>query len=150
RLGAMSSRTLSEADSKQYLANSGVPFAPERVVGTVDEAVRAADELGYPVVAKLNGDAIAHKTERGLVRLDLDGPEAVEGASTELLAAARPEDGEVSVLSAPMLTGNRELIAGIATEEQFGRTVVVGIGGILTEAIGDVSIRPLPVTDRDA
>ena len=105
--------TLSEADSKALLASHGLPVAPERVVATADEAVTAAAELGHPVVVKLGGDAIAHKTERGLVRLGLGDDDAVRTAADELLAAARPEDGEVHLLVAPMVRGNRELIAGL-------------------------------------
>ena len=84
----MSNRTLSEAASKDLLAGYRVPFAPERVVTGPDAAVDAATELGFPVVVKLNGDAIAHKTERGLVRLGLADDAAVHRAATELLAAA--------------------------------------------------------------
>jgi acetyltransferase len=146
----MPARTLSEAASKELLAAHGVPFAPERVVATADDAVAAAHEVGLPVVVKLNGDAIAHKTERGLVRLALGDADAVRAAATDLLAAATADDGEVSLLVAPMLRGNRELIAGIATDEQFGRTVMVGIGGILAEAIADVAVRPIPLTAIDA
>ena len=98
---AMPARTLSEADSKALLAAHGVPFAPERVVATADEAVAAAAELGFPVVVKLCGDAIAHKTERGLVRLGLGDAAAVRAAAAELLAAATPDDGEVGLLVAP-------------------------------------------------
>jgi acetyltransferase len=146
----MSGRTLSEAHSKALLAEHGVPFAPERVAATSAEAVAAAAELGYPVVVKLNGDAIAHKTERGLVRLRLADADAVAEAAAELLAAATPDDGEVSLLVAPMLRGNRELIAGLSTDPQFGMTVVVGIGGIFAEAIADVAVRPVPITEVDA
>jgi acetyltransferase len=146
----MSSRTLSEADSKRLLAPTGVVFADERVVDTADEAVAAAAELGFPVVVKLNGDAIAHKTERGLVRLGLSDEAAVAEAAATLLAAATPDDGPVSLLVAPMLRGNRELIAGLALDPQFGMTVVVGIGGILAEAIADVSVRPVPISAADA
>ena len=91
--------TLSEADSKQLLAAHGVPVLDERTVTSADEAARAATEIGFPVVAKLCGAAIAHKTERGLVRLGLGDEAAVRAATTELLAAARPEDGEVAVLA---------------------------------------------------
>ena len=143
-------RTLSESDSKALLAVHGVPVADERVVTTAAAAASAADELGFPVVAKLCGDAIAHKTERGLVRLGLGDAAAVRGAADELLAAARPEDGEVGVLVAPMVRGNRELIAGLSRDPQFGMTVMVGIGGILAEAIADVSIRVVPIERVDA
>jgi acetate---CoA ligase (ADP-forming) subunit beta len=142
--------TLSEADSKRLLAGHGVPFPPERHVTDPDGAVAAAEELGYPVVAKLGGDAIAHKTERGLVRLGLGTPEAVRQAATELLAASRPSDGEVHVLVAPMLRGNRELIAGLHLDPQFGMTVMLGVGGILAEAVADVAFRLVPIDRQDA
>ena len=137
--------TLSERDSKTLLADFGVPIAPERLVVAASEAGAASDELGYPVVAKLNGDAIAHKTERGLVRLRLGDRAAVEAAAAELLAAATPDDGEVSVLVAPMISGNRELIAGVVRDVQFGPTVMLGLGGILAEAVADVVFRPAPL-----
>jgi acyl-CoA synthetase (NDP forming) len=146
----MSDRTLSEAASKELLASYGVPFAPERIVADPDAAVAAAEELGLPVVVKLNGDRIAHKTERGLVRLRLADPAAVRSAAADLLAAATPDDGEVSLLVAPMLSGNRELIAGISTDDQFGPTVMVGVGGILAEAVADVCVRPAPISEVDA
>lgn len=144
------SRTLSEADSKALLARYGVPVPDERVVATAAEAAAAATELGFPVVAKLCGDAIAHKTERGLVRLRLGDAAAVEGAAAELLSLASPEDGDVGVLVAPMVAGNRELIAGLHTDPQFGMTVMVGVGGVLAEAVQDVSFRLVPLTRTDA
>lgn len=144
------STTLSERDSKALLADYGVPIAPERFVHSAHEAGDASDEIGYPVVAKLNGDAIAHKTERGLVKLRLGDRAAVEAAATELLAAARPDDGDVDVLVAPMVAGNRELIAGVVRDAQFGAMVMLGVGGILAEAVADVVFRPAPVDEATA
>ncbi len=118
--------TLSEADSKALLARFGLPVLAERLADDLDGAVSAADALGYPVVAKLCGDHIAHKTERGLVRLNLGDAAAVRAAAADLLAAATVEDGDVAVLVAPMVKGNRELIAGLADDPQFGMTVMVG------------------------
>src|ERR1700760_77623 len=115
--------TLSESDSTAFLARFGVPFAPQRLVADPDAAAAAADALGYPVVAKLCGDAIAHKTERGLVRLGLRDSESVAAATAELLAPATPEDGPVAVLVASMVSGSRELIAGLSRDAQFGMTV---------------------------
>ena len=120
-------------------------MADEREVATAELAAQAAAEIGFPVVAKLCGDAIAHKTERGLVRLKLTSAQAVHEAATDLLAAARPEDGPVTVLVAPMVQGNRELIAGVVRDPQFGASVMLGIGGILAEAIADVVFRPAPL-----
>ena len=148
--GSGAHTTLSERDSKVLLAEYGVPIAAERFVATAAEAGAAADELGFPVVAKLNGDAIAHKTERGLVKLRLGDRSAVETAAADLLAAATPADGDVTVLIAPMISGNRELIAGVVRDPQFGPTVMLGVGGILAEAVADVVFRPAPVDDVTA
>lgn len=144
------SPTLSEAESKRLLAEHGVPVAAEVVVGDPAAAVAAAEDLGFPVVAKLCGDAIAHKTERGLVRLGLADADAVAAAAADLLAAATPDDGDVAVLVAPMVRGNRELIAGLARDPQFGMTVVLGVGGILAEALADVVVRLVPIERTDA
>ena len=142
--------TLSEADSKALLAAHGVPVAEERLAQTPAEAVAAAADLGYPVVAKLCGDSIAHKTERGLVRLNLTDEASVQAAAADLLAKATPEDGDVAVLVAPMVKGNRELIAGLHRDPQFGMTVMLGIGGIFAEALGDVAFRRVPIERVDA
>src|SRR6478735_11456742 len=144
------STTLSERDSKALLASFDVPIAAERFAYDATEAGEAADQIGYPVVAKLNGDAIAHKTERGLVRLRLGDRVSVERAAAELIAAATPADGDVSVLVAPMISGNRELIAGVVRDPQFGPTVMLGVGGILAEAVADVVFRPAPVSPQTA
>jgi acyl-CoA synthetase (NDP forming) len=139
------STTLSERASKAMLVEYAIPIAPERCVSSVSEAGDAADAIGYPVVAKLNGDAIAHKTERGLVKLRLGDRAAVELASAELLAASGPDDGEVDVLIAPMVSGNRELIAGVIRDHQFGAMVMLGVGGIFAEVVADVVFRPAPL-----
>ncbi len=144
------SRTLSESDSKALLAGHGVPIAPERSAATPAAAAAAAQAIGFPVVVKLCGDAIAHKTERGLVKLRLGDAAAVEAAAAELLAAATPDDGEVSLLVAPMVQGNRELIAGLVLDPQFGMTAMLGVGGVLTEALADVVFRPVPLSRSDA
>jgi succinyl-CoA synthetase beta subunit len=142
--------TLSERDSIRMVARYGVPVVDERVTGDAETAVAAADELGHPVVVKLHGDAVSHKTERGLVRLGLVDADAVRAAARDLLAAARPDDGAVGLVVAPMLTGTRELIAGVHTDAQFGPCVMVGVGGVLTEALGDVAFRLAPLTAADA
>lgn len=146
----VASSTLSEADSKALLAPHSVPFAPEALVANEEEAVASAASLGFPVVVKLGGDRIAHKTERGLVRLRLADEVAVRSAARELLAAATPDDGEVHLLVAPMVSGTRELIAGVLVDQQFGPTVMLGIGGVMAEAIKDVVFRPAPVDEQTA
>ena len=142
--------TLSEAESKALLARHGIPVPAEELVATPTEAAQAADRIGYPVVVKLCGAGIAHKTERGLVKLGLRDPSAVEAAAAELLSAARPADGDVGLLVGAMVSGARELIAGFVRDEMFGACVMVGIGGIFAEALGDVAFRLAPLEAVDA
>ena len=143
-------RILAEHESLALLAEHGVPVIDEIVVATPADAVAAAQRVGFPVVVKLGGAALAHKTERGLVRLAIDRPTAVEQAAAELLAAARPDDGDVHLVVAPMVHGTRELLAGVHQDPQFGPCVLVGIGGVLAEALGDVTVRLAPIETRDA
>ncbi|HMG26500.1 MAG TPA: acetate--CoA ligase family protein [Acidimicrobiia bacterium] len=145
-------RTLSEHESKRILADAGVPVLDERVVDTPDDAVHAARSLGpdTPVVVKLCGEGVAHKTERGLVRLGLRGDDDVRAASQAVLDAATPDDGPVGLLVAPMVRGSRELIAGVVRDPQFGACVMVGIGGVLAEALADVAFRLVPLELVDA
>ncbi len=142
-------RTLSESESKALLGAAGVPFAPEHHVTTADDAVAAADQIGYPVVLKLNGPHIAHKTERGLVRLRLGDRAAVRSAADALLAAATEADGQVTLLVAPMISGSRELITGVVRDAQFGPNVMLGVGGVMAEALDDVVFRPAPLGPDD-
>lgn len=142
--------TLSEERSKDLLRPFGVPFLPERVVASIDEVEDALAAVGLPVAAKLCGHAVAHKSERGLVRLGLPDVRSVEAAVTELLAAARPEDGVTGVLLAPMVGGLREFLIGTSNDPSFGPTVTFGVGGVLAEALADVVVRLVPIDRFDA
>jgi len=142
--------TLSEYESKQRLAAAGVPVAPEKLVATAEEAAAAAEALGFPVAVKLCGRAIAHKTERGLVRLGMRDAAAAREAAASLLGAARAEDGDVGILVSRMVEGKRELIVGCALDATFGRCVMLGVGGIFAEALADVVFRLAPLTRTDA
>jgi acetyl-CoA synthetase (ADP-forming) len=142
--------TLAEHDSLALLHEHGIPVVTETVAATPADAARAATTIGFPVVVKAAGDRIAHKTERGLVRLGLRSAPEVDAAAGQLLAATGPDDGPVSLIVAPMLRGARELIAGLHRDDQFGPCVMVGMGGVLAEALADVAIRLAPIDTHDA
>lgn len=144
------STTLSESESKSLLSTFGVPFLPEELVSESPHAFELATRWGGPLALKLCGANIAHKSERGLVRLGVEGPESAQQACQDLLDAARPEDEATGVLIAPMATGLREFIAGISVDPVFGPTVVFGLGGVLAEAIADVTVRLAPLRRHDA
>jgi acetyltransferase len=142
--------TLSEFDSKALLSGAGVSVSRERLVEAPEQVVAAAEEIGFPVALKLCGNSISHKTERNLLRLNLRDPSGVKSAARELWALHEPEDGEVGLLVSEMVAGNRELIAGVVRDPQFGPCVLVGLGGILAEALGDVVFARAPLDGAEA
>lgn len=142
--------TLSEADSRTLVAEAGVIVSRWATADTADNAAVAAEEMGFPVVVKLCGDAIAHKSERGLVRLSLTSADDVRAAATDLLGAATESDGDVELLVSTMVRGDRELIAGLVRDPQFGPCVMLGVGGVLAEAVADVAFRLAPLERLDA
>ena len=145
--------TLSEAESRRLVAQHGVAVSPF-VTGDSTAAVLAAmsthQQLSYPVVAKLCGRRIAHKSERGLVRLQINDQQSLQAHCDDLLAAAKPDDGDVELLVTSMERGNRELIAGLHNDPQFGLVVMLGVGGVFAEAFKDVTFRLAPITQADA
>jgi acetate---CoA ligase (ADP-forming) len=124
----------SEHEAKALLTSAGIPVTREREASTPEEAARAAEGLGFPVVAKIAGRGVAHKTERGGVRLGLTTPEEVRDAARDLLEMAP------RVLVAEQRRADLELIAGAFRDEQFGPCALVGLGGIWTEAIGEAAV----------
>lgn len=146
----MAGQTLSEHESKRVLAQFGIPVPDERLVDSAEAAVVAAQSLGLPAVLKLCGRGIAHKTERGLVRLDLRDAAAVKAAAQELLAARRPDEADARLLVTRMRRGRRELIAGLVRDPQFGPCVMLGLGGIFAEALRDVAFAVAPLARGDA
>ena len=139
---------LTEAESKEILGRFGVPIVQEKVAATPEEAVAAAHGFGFPVVLKGLGAKLTHKTERGLVRLNLRDEGEVRKAALETAGAAG-EDLE-GYLIQPMLSGRREFVAGLFRDAQFGPVVMFGLGGIFTEALNDVVFRVAPVDEREA
>ena len=141
---------LSEVKSKQFLSKYGLVFATEIESFLVSDAVEAANRIGYPVAIKICADAISHKTERGLVKLNIrDSTEAKEAASM-LLNEVKPEDGKASLLVAQMESGRRELIAGVIQDEQFGNFVMLGLGGVFAEVLSDTAFAPAPLDANSA
>ena len=140
--------SLTEAESKDVLKKYGVPVVEEKVVKTIEAAEKSAEKIGYPIVLKGLGSRLTHKTEKGLVKLNLKNKEDVRSAALYIKEAAG-SDLEGFLLQ-PMLEGKREFVAGLFRDEQFGPTVMFGLGGIFTEAMGDVVFRLAPIDDDEA
>lgn len=144
---------LNEYESKEILRAYGVATVKEAVAGSADEAVAIARRIGYPVVAKLLSADILHKTEAGVIALNIQSDERLRIAYEELLAkgkAHRPDAVVQGVLIQEMVAGKGvETIVGVSREEPFGPAIMFGIGGILVEVMKDVSIKVLPVNSSD-
>lgn len=145
--------TLSEAESRRLVCEHGVvvsSFVTGETTEAILDALKTDESVTYPVAVKLCGRQIAHKSERGLVRLQINDQQSLRSACDELLAAAEPGDGNVELLVSSMVKGSRELICGLHNDPQFGLVVMLGIGGVLAEAIRDVTFRLAPITEVDA
>ncbi|HEU0304859.1 MAG TPA: acetate--CoA ligase family protein, partial [Gaiellaceae bacterium] len=127
-------------DVRELLTAYGIPVVPERVVETADEAVAAAAKLGYPVVVK-TAEPGAHKTEQGLLALDLHDEAEVREAVSRI---------GVPAVVQPMVSGGAELLAGVVQDPVFGPLVAFGPGGVFAELIGEAQFRIAPLTDADA
>jgi acyl-CoA synthetase (NDP forming) len=141
------SGALSEVAAMALLSAAGLPMVPHKLAKTADEAAAAAEALGYPVVAKIVSPDILHKTEIEGVALNLRDKAAVTDAFAKLMAkaaTARPKAKLDGVMIAPMISGGVECILGVQRDPVFGPVVMFGLGGILVEALRDVSFRLAP------
>lgn len=137
----------------ELLACYGVATAPSRVARTADEAVAAADALGYPVAAKLVSETLTHKADVGGVRLGLAGPGAVRDAFYAIEGAMRSAghpDAFEGVLVQRMVPDGVEVIVGGTVDPALGPLLMFGLGGTYVELLGDVAFRLHPLTRRDA
>ena len=139
--------TLSEYESKQVLASYGIPVTKELVVDNVPDLINATKKIGYPLVLKGCSSGIAHKTEKGLIKVDIRNEEEAKAAFEEITANIGAED---AVLVQEMVKGQRELVIGLTRDPQFGPCVMFGLGGIFTEILKDISFRVAPLEERDA
>jgi acetyl-CoA synthetase (ADP-forming) len=141
-------KTLSEFESKKLLAGYGVRVTNEKTVTSEDDAVKVAEEIGYPVVLKGSGAEISHKTELDLIALNLRDENDVRKAFNNLISSKDTKVEEVLVQQ--MVKGHRELVVGMTRDMQFGPCVMFGLGGIFTEILEDITFRVAPLTKNDA
>jgi acyl-CoA synthetase (NDP forming) len=142
--------TASEAEAKRLLAAAGIHSAPEHACDSADDAVAAAEQLGFPVVMKILSPDILHKSEIGGVLLNLANVTAVRDGYDLLLARARraaPTARVEGVLVAKQLQGGVECILGVHRDPVFGPIAMFGLGGIFVEVMKDVVFRRCPFGD---
>ncbi len=141
---------LDEFESKRLFASYGIAVPDGALVSGEAEAVQAAARIGGTVVMKGVASDIHHKTEAGLVVLGVDAADADAVGSTYRLLEERAKGALESVLIEQMIKSNRELMVGMKRDAAFGPVVAFGLGGVLTEALGDVALGVAPLDDREA
>jgi acetate---CoA ligase (ADP-forming) len=148
-----SPRTINEFDSKKLLAAYGIPITREHRVETLADAAKAAQALGYPVVLKAVSDAIAHKTELGVVAVNLKNDDDLANAFARLsarLGKLEPRPADLAFLVQEFVPGGVEVFAGVSRDPDFGLSLAFGMGGIAIEVMRDFALRMLPLRDGDA
>ncbi|MEM2934530.1 MAG: acetate--CoA ligase family protein [Methanocellales archaeon] len=136
-------RALIEPEARELLKKYGIPVLPYKIAKKSDEAINAAQELGYPAVMKIISAETLHKSDVGGVKLNLKNSEDIIKAFNEI-----PRTGE-GVLISPMVSGV-ELFLGVIQDAQFGPVLAFGFGGKYVEVFKDISFRLAPVSREDA
>ena len=152
-IAAAANTTLTEREAKEVLALYGVPVVGEKLVGSEAEAVEAAEALGLPVVLKVESPDLPHKTEAGVIRLNLKTAADVRAGYAAVMANAAkvsPPPRINGVLVQPMVPQGVEMVVGARVDPLFGPLVVVGLGGILVELLKDTALLPAPVSHDEA
>jgi acetate---CoA ligase (ADP-forming) len=142
---------LSPGETRGLLGLLGAPHLPTTVAETVEEALEAANRIGYPVVAKMRAGGLVHKTEAGGVVAGIADREALRTAFATLEDRAASHGLLFEGIDLqPMVTGGIEAVVGVTRDAAIGGLVGVGMGGTEVEVIGDVEFGLAPLTDRDA
>jgi acyl-CoA synthetase (NDP forming) len=154
--GAVAQRpgsVLGNAEAMELLRKFGIPLAETVPAKGADDAVRAAERLGYPVVLKIDSPDILHKTDVGGVRVGCANADAVRLAVREMTDEVRrraPAARVDGVLVQRMVTGGTEMIVGMKRDPLFGPAVVCGFGGVFVEVMRDVAVRVPPFDIAEA
>jgi succinyl-CoA synthetase beta subunit len=139
-------KVLDEFEAKKWLKAMNLKVVKEVAVKSLEEALRAAKKMGYPIVLKGIVEGQVHKTESGLVKLDLQNADQLKSAYRKML---RLKMKPKSFLIQPMLKGDLELIAGIVRDPQFGPAAMLGLGGVWAEVYKDVVFRMVPLNKEE-
>jgi acyl-CoA synthetase (NDP forming) len=145
--------TINEFDAKRLLAAYKIPTTREQRVETADQAVAAACALGYPVVLKAVSDAIAHKTELGVVAVNLKSEDDLRRAYAQLserLGTLNPRPADAAFLVQEFVPSGVEVFAGVSRDPDFGLSLAFGMGGVAIEVMRDFALRILPLREGDA
>lgn len=144
---------LVEDEVRALFGAYGIPFVSSVKATSEDEAVKAAGEMGYPVVLKVDSPDVLHKTDVGGVLVDMRNEKEVRqgfGRVVEAVREAKPDAQVDGVIVQQLLKRGKEIILGMTLDHSFGPLIMFGLGGIFAEVLRDTSFRIAPLTDHDA
>jgi len=144
---------LNEVDSKRMLLEAGINTTATELAKTKDEAVSISERMGYPVVLKIVSSDVAHKSDAGGVKLDLQTQGEVAEAYDAILQSVREKYPQASIQGISvqkMARPGLEIIIGMYEDKQFGPVLMFGLGGVWVEVMKDVSFKLTPMTRQDA
>jgi acetyltransferase len=133
-----------EPEAMRWLKKNGIPVPDSVLATSVDEAVKGAEAIGFPVVMKVVSPDILHKSEYGGVILNIGSIKTVEEAYVRLQKISSGKHF-VGVLVYPMIQKGQEVLLGFSIDPTFGPVVILGSGGIFTEIMHDIALRVAPV-----
>ena len=142
-----------EPEAKTICLEYGIPVTTFRVATTAEDAVKFAEEIGYPTVLKVVSPDVMHKFDVGGVVLDVENPEEVQDAYKKILENVKknkPDAKIQGILVQEMAPSSTEVIVGSTKDPQFGPALMFGLGGIFVEVLKDVTFRIAPITEQDA
>lgn len=145
--------SMGEVLTRPILEAYGIPLVPANIAENEDDAIRVANEIGYPVVMKINSPDILHKSDLGGIRLDLNDAASVRQAYQEMISTVQtkmPNARIEGVLIEATAPKGQEVIIGMKRDPGFGPVMMFGLGGIFVELFKDVSFRVSPLTRNDA
>jgi len=146
-------KVLTEPESKEIFKAYGIPVVEGQLAKTQEEAVAAAEKLGFPIVLKVVSPDITHKSDAKCVLLGLNSADEVKSGFEQVLANAKKfkQDANIhGVLVQCMAPSGKEVIVGMSKDAQFGPAMMFGLGGITVEIFKDVSFRVAPLARKDA
>ncbi len=147
RLLDSSTGALDEFTSKRILRSYGIPCVEEEKVDGVEACTSTASRMGYPLVMKGLKPGGVHKTELGLVQMDIRNKTQAARTFRGLMEKMR---GQGSVLMQRQVKGGVELILGMLRDPQFGPCVMIGLGGVMAEVFRDAAFATAPLSHPEA
>ena len=142
---------LTYEESRQVMNLAGFPLNKMKIAANLDECVLKASEINYPIVLKIVSEAVVHKSDSGGVKVGISSEEELKKAFEEMLVSVKKHypNADIQSFSIEEMVEGVELLIGTNTDDQFGKMVAFGIGGIFVEVYKDVSFKLIPITEQD-